>query len=142
MSHAFPHLYVHCVWSTKYRAPILTDEIEELIYPSYRSICGDLKCGLINVNGTMDHVHLLVRLHRNVAISTLIKRIKGASSRAINNAGICVHYFQWQVGYSAFTVHHSDVERVSKYIQNQKEIHAKRAEAPSKFADDDIQPMN
>ena len=129
MPHSYQTLYVHCVWSTKYRAPIITDDIEQLIFPCFESLCLEMRCKLEIVNGTMDHVHLLIRLYRDLTVSQLVKRLKGVSSRRINESNLCIHRFQWQVGFSAFTVHHTDLDLVAGYIENQKQIHARRLQA-------------
>jgi REP element-mobilizing transposase RayT len=53
-------------------------------------VAGDLGETLLALHGEPDHVHLLVRHPPTLAVATLVNRLKGASSRALRNAGDCV----------------------------------------------------
>jgi len=71
-----------------------------------------------------DHIHCLFMLNPKKSITEVIKKIKGSSSRYINQNNLMNDNFAWQVGYAAFSVSESVVERVYKYIQNQKAHHS------------------
>ena len=73
--------------------------------------------------GIENHVHVLVELPKTMTVSEALKRLKGGSSTAINNAGLIKSKFGWQDGYAAFTVSPSKVSQVTKYISNQREHH-------------------
>jgi len=56
-----------------------------------------------------------------------LQDIKGSSSKWINTKGFVKSRFKWQEGYGAFSYSHSHIDRVVKYILNQKEHHKSRS---------------
>ena len=77
------------------------------------------------VNGTSDHVHMLVRVRPARSAAELARVIKANSSgwvRAKWNSD-----FAWQTGYGVFSVSESSVAAVTKYIANQAEHHRKHS---------------
>ncbi len=73
-----------------------------------------------------DHTHALIDLPTRYSIEDVIKLFKGRSSHWINHSRIIKGRFAWGGGYGAFSVSHSDVGRVARYIANQEEHHRKR----------------
>jgi REP element-mobilizing transposase RayT len=73
-----------------------------------------------------DHTHALIDLPTNLTIEQTIQLLKGSSSHWINHNRLVRGRFAWGRGYGAFSVSHSDMDRVSKYIANQREHHRKR----------------
>lgn len=84
---------------------------------------GALGCPVRIVNGMPDHIHCLFLLHAQKTIAEVIKQIKGSSAHFINQHDIIPEKFAWQPGYAAFSVSDTNVERVFKYIKNQKSHH-------------------
>ena len=76
-----------------------------------------------------DHTHALIDLPTRYSIEDVIKLFKGASSHWINHSRIIKGRFAWGGGYGAFSLSHSDVGRVARYIANQEEHHRKRTYA-------------
>lgn len=72
------------------------------------------------VGGVADHVHILVGLRGNHAISDLVREVKKASTAWARQH---YHAFAWQGGYGAFSIAFGDVPRVVAYIANQEEHH-------------------
>lgn len=124
MREPFTQLYLHAVWSTWDRLPLITEAIEDRIYAAIAQKCHELKCEPLAIGGIADHVHLLVRLHTTVAVATLLKETKGASSHLVTHEIMPGHFFKWQGAYGAFTIRKSDVTTVKAYILNQKQHHA------------------
>jgi len=121
---SYTQLYLHYVWSTSRRAPLITPAIELELYPLMAAKCRSLGCVALAVGGISDHVHLLVRFDPMLAISKLVGQVKGASAHAINHS-VCPGYqFQWQDGYGAFTISKRSVDRVRAYVLGQKQRHA------------------
>jgi REP element-mobilizing transposase RayT len=123
MREPFTQLYVHFAWSTWDRLPLITPTLEWRLYGAMISKCRDLKCLPIRMGGIADHVHLLVRIHPSVAISTFVKEVKGSSSHLITHAVTPGEFFKWQGAYGAFTLCADDVPTVKAYIVNQKTHH-------------------
>ena len=71
-------------------------------------------------------MHLFVSLHPSEAPAELIKLVKGNSSRFINEKGLCNTKFEWQEGYGVFSHSVSAKENVIRYVEHQKEHHAKQ----------------
>ncbi len=76
------------------------------------------------INGFTDHVHLLVSLPPRMAISDLVRTLKANSSKWFHET-FPSRLFQWQEGYSVFTVSESNRERVVRYIEGQPDHHAR-----------------
>ncbi len=122
MREPFTQLYVHLVWATWDRAPLLTPELMEHVDRVVRSECVRMRAEVVAFNGVADHVHLLVRFPTLVSIADLAKQVKGVSSHLVGQ-----HLrlpFKWQGGYGAFTLSKSQVPRVRDYVLAQQRHHA------------------
>ncbi|MCC7245606.1 MAG: IS200/IS605 family transposase [Saprospiraceae bacterium] len=126
MAHSKTKNWIHLIFSTKYRAPLITPKIEPLVFKEISDQLRALRCPLEAINGMPDHVHVLFLLHPQKALSEVVKQIKGSSSHAINRSELNTQKFTWGVGYAAFSVSESGVSAVRRYIQNQKAHHARR----------------
>ena len=120
-SHA--ELYLHLVWATWDRLPLLTGEVRDAVYRSLQAECRKLRVEVIAIGGMEDHVHLLVRAPASIAPSELVKQLKGASSFLVNSASRPVQVFRWQGGYGAFSVSRQHVARIRGYVLNQEQHH-------------------
>ena len=80
----------------------------------------------ISINGTSDHVHILLGMRPTQSLSDLIREIKGDSSQWINRNNLVTHKFSWQKGYGAFSYSKSQISAVARYIENQKIHHKKK----------------
>ena len=68
----------------------------------------------------------LVDLPTAYSIEQLVKLFKGASSHWINQNRIIPGKFKWGRGYGAFSVSHSKLDTVARYIADREEHHRKR----------------
>lgn len=127
MREPYTQLYIHLVWSTWDRLPLITSEIEPRLYSAIAEKCRELKCVPLEIGGISDHTHVLVRFHTTVPIATLVKEIKGSSSHLVTHVIQPGEPFKWQGAYGAFTIRKSEVPTVKRYIQNQKEHHAENS---------------
>ncbi len=75
------------------------------------------------INGVENHIHIVTHLHPTVALSSLIKDMKIASSTWIKKENIFPSFNGWQDGYGAFTYSIKDKDRLIEYVKNQKEHH-------------------
>lgn len=118
--------YLHIVFSTKYRKPLINESIEEELHSYLGGICNKLECQVIIVGGYTDHIHILCKLSKKIALMKLVEELKSHSSKWIKTKGENYQNFYWQDGYGAFSVNPSEVDVVIKYIANQKEHHRKK----------------
>ncbi len=130
MREPYTQLYVHIIWATWDRLPLITPEIEPRIYAAVAEKCRDLKCVPIAIGGIEEHMHLLTRFHTTVAIATLAKEVKGSSSHLVTHEIAPGSSFKWQGAYGAFTIRKLEVPRVKAYIENQKQHHAENRLEP------------
>jgi putative transposase len=120
----FTKLYVHYVFSPNGRKSLLKDPLMEIIQKYIYGIIREKKCNPIALNGTEDHLHILVGFNPFITISDLIRDIKRSSALYINSEKLLPVKFSWQSGYGAFTVGYRELDKVYKYILNQKEHHS------------------
>jgi REP-associated tyrosine transposase len=123
MPQSLVKILVHIVFSTKNRADLITQEIENDLFAYMHGIVEKNHSRLILANGTANHVHLLISLGKKVYISELVGDIKRDSSKWVKTKDARFRDFHWQEGYGAFSIGQSQVEAVTNYIRNQKEHH-------------------
>ncbi len=119
----FIKIYIHLVWSTYQRLPLLNSK--ELRYKVWKHIKENSKEKEIfidTINGFSDHFHCLISLSSNQNIEKVVQLLKGESSFWINKNQLTQSKFQWQKEYFAISVSESMVEKVRNYINNQ-ELH-------------------
>jgi REP element-mobilizing transposase RayT len=117
-------LYVHLVWSTWDRLPLITPELAGPIYRCFLSECSGQGVEMLAAGGMPDHVHVLVKIPSTVTIAVLVKQLKGVSSHLVSHVLAPGSYFRWQGSYAAFSVSRWDVAKIRGYIRRQKQHHA------------------
>lgn len=120
----YTQLYIHCVWATWDRLPLITSALEQPLYSAIIAKCLELKCEPLAIGGMPDHVHLLVRFPTTLSIAELMKEVKGSSSHLVTHQLTPNVFFKWQGAYGAFTVNKAGLSTVQAYIERQKEHHA------------------
>ena len=126
MSHSFNKIWIHAIWATKERMPLIHSSVENKIYSFMAEQLREQGCPVRIINGMPDHIHCLFLLSPQKSISEVIKQIKGSSSHFINQNNIIDDKFAWQTGYAAYSVSESVVEKVYEYIKNQKSHHQRK----------------
>jgi putative transposase len=119
----FVKVWIHFVWSTKNREPLLSSEIRQKVFQHIRENAKDKNIHIDFINGYVDHVHCLISLGTDQTIENLMRLLKGESSFWINKNNLCKTKFGWQDEYFAVSVSESNVPSVRKYIANQEEHH-------------------
>jgi putative transposase len=127
MPHTATNLLVHFIFSTKQRRALIRAEFEKDLHAYLGGIIRQIGGAALCVNGTRDHVHLLVRVSANRSVADVARLIKTNSSRWVHGRWPEYHLFAWQTGYGAFTVSESGVEAVRDYISKQQEHHKVRS---------------
>jgi len=126
MSHSFNKIWLHVIFSTKNRYPLIRANAEALIYRHMQEQLAGWGCFVRVINGMPDHVHLLYLQNPKMAVTDCIKQVKGNTGHWINEQNFAPEKFAWQTGYAAYSVSESQVEKVYQYIVNQKQHHRKR----------------
>jgi REP element-mobilizing transposase RayT len=120
-------LYVHVVWATKHREASLTAEEAEIVEKIARSSCRELGVVVHEACAMPDHVHLAMSVPPKLSLSDVVQRVKGTSSRAINqtrqvDGGTAVN-FSWQPEYGALSFGKRSLPTVREYIRTQHQRH-------------------
>jgi REP element-mobilizing transposase RayT len=123
----YTKLYAHCVFTPSGRQSLLKESIREDVHKYIYGIIKGKNCNPIAINGTNDHIHLLVGFCPTLDISDLLRDIKRSSALFINTNHLLSLKFSWQEGYGAFTVGYRELDIVYKYILNQQTHHLKES---------------
>lgn len=127
MANTYVQIYIHVIFVVRFRAALIDPSWKSELYKYISGIIVGYNHKLLIINGMPDHVHLLIGMRPNQSISDLIQRIKGSSSKWINDNEFTPKRFSWQKGYAAFTYSQSHIPKVIKYIANQEQHHKKNS---------------
>jgi putative transposase len=126
MPQSFTSLNYHLIFSTKNRLPLITPDLQPRLYAYLGGILRENHSVLLAAGGMPDHVHLLVALHKELAVSVALRLLKANSSKWVHETFPEHRSFAWQTEYGAFTVSYSNLGRVKRYLANQAEHHRVR----------------
>jgi putative transposase len=125
MANTYSQIYVHVIFAVQARECLLKKHFKEDVHKYITGIIHHRGQKLIAINSMPDHIHLLIGLKPDVALSDLVRDVKAISAKFINEKKWFRGRFRWQEGFAAFSYSHSQVGRVVRYIQNQEIHHAK-----------------
>jgi len=115
----YTKIWIHLVWATKSREPLLAKSVRQKIFTHIRENAREKDIHVDFVNGHIDHVHVLISLNADQTISKIMQLIKGESSYWINKNNLIPQKFEWQDDYFAVSVSELGVNKVREYIKNQ-----------------------
>jgi putative transposase len=125
MPGTYSQILLHVVFSTKRRAPWITADVSERLYPYIGGIVRAEKGVLYDIGGVEDHVHMYLRWRPDGSVSDLMRTVKTRSSKWVHDEFPSLREFAWQEGYSVFSVSKSQEGAVNAYIAGQAEHHKK-----------------
>jgi REP element-mobilizing transposase RayT len=126
----YTQLYIHLVWATWNRFPLITSELRSGIYAGIQAKCRKLRVEVVAIGGMEDHVHLLARIPTTISIALLAQHVKGSSSHLATHRLGREDDFKWQGAYGAFSVSKSEVPRIRDYVLNQERHHREQTLDP------------
>jgi putative transposase len=121
MSHTSGNILLHFIFSTQGRRPLIKPDFRSDLFAYLGGIIREMDGAALIINGTSDHVHMLIRIRPSNSPSEIARVAKANSSRWVHgkwNAG-----FAWQTGYGVFSVSESNIGVITKYIAKQEEHH-------------------
>lgn len=124
MSHTYPNVLIHCVFSTKNRRDSIPDELLGKLKIYFVGIGKNHDIPVLCAGGTANHAHLLIALPSTIPLAKAMQVLKANSARWLGEHGL---NFAWQEGYGAFSVSASNVNAVKHYIDHQAEHHRKHS---------------
>lgn len=123
MPNTYTQLYIQIVFAVKGRQNLISENNREELQKFITGIVQNREQKLLSIFAMPDHVHILVGMKPNMAISDLVRDIKAGSSKFINDSKWINGKFNWQEGYGAFSYSKSHLDAVVNYINNQREHH-------------------
>jgi putative transposase len=116
---------VHCIFSTKERRKLIPESMQPRLWQFMAGIARTKGIQPIEVGGFDNHVHVLMVVPQTMPLAKAVQLIKAGSSKWCNQ-NLKNGRFEWQTGYSAFSVSASQLPATVAYIRNQKEHHRRR----------------
>jgi len=120
---SYSSLYYHLIFATKNRQNYMDEVQLEEMYKYMTGVIKEMQAKLFMINGPSNHVHIALSAPPDVAMSDCARTIKANASRWVHERFKSLQDFQWQEGYSVFSVSKSNMGSVVRYIQNQREHH-------------------
>lgn len=117
----------HIVWCVKYRHKVLTNNIENKLKEILYKIAYDNNFNIEEINGDLDHIHLLISCTPQHYIPDIIKALKGVSARLLmKEYGMPLKKklwggHLWNPSYFVATVSENTEEQIRNYIKSQKQ---------------------
>ena len=125
MSHTFHQLYMHFIWGTHSRQPLIDRNWRPRLLDILNDEVKKRGGNPIRHNAMPDHIHLLVRLAPRMSPAEFVGKVKGATSYRVNREIKPRFKLSWQEGYGVLSLRKDEVESVSRYIDRQEEHHRK-----------------
>ncbi len=124
-SHSVYALQVHLVFSTKYRYKVLRGELQERCRDLIVQTCDALDVRILKGVVSADHVHLHVSYPTRLAVSDLVRRIKGRSARKLlaEYPTLKKRYWGghfWGIGYGAWSTGEITDQIVQEYLEHHR----------------------
>ena len=124
MANTYTQIYMHIVFAVARRESLIHDEWANELYKYLAGACKNRKHFVYAINGTADHVHLLIGMHPGESVADLVQSLKIQTTKWINEKFMHGE-FGWQSGYGAFSYSRSLVPAVKQYVDNQRVHHKK-----------------
>ncbi|MBK8549735.1 MAG: IS200/IS605 family transposase [Ignavibacteria bacterium] len=137
MANTYTKIYIQIIFAVKFRKNFISKNWKDELYKYICGIVHGQKQKVYAINGVSDHIHILLSMKPDIALSDLIRDIKANSSKWINTKDFVTQKFQWQEGFEAFSYSESQLDKVIKYINDQEKYHSKKS-----FKDEYIELLN
>lgn len=113
----------HVVWCTKYRRKLLTQEVEARLKEIAAEVAAETRCTIREMEGDLDHFHMLVDCDPQFGVHRFVKAVKGRSSRLLRKEFSPLRTrvpTLWTNSYFVATVGGAPLAVIKQYIENQK----------------------
>jgi len=125
-SHTVSNLSCHIVWATKYRYHVLQGDIKSRCRDLLVQICDSEDVQILKGVVSKDHIHMHVEYSPSLSISVLVKKLKGRSSRILQQEfpDLGKKYWGrhfWAVGYGVWSTGNITDEMVQEYLEHHRD---------------------
>lgn len=117
------YIYIHTIWSTNGGQKLLSRIVRRVLFPYMKQNAASKGIQLMAVNGYDDHVHCLFKLIPVQNVHEIVKQLKADAGEWLNGNQLLPEMFNWEDGYSAYSVSPSTIDRSAEYINRQEEYH-------------------
>ena len=121
----YNNLYIHYVFTTYRREPVIEEKNRERIEKYITGIVNNNKSKIYAIYANPEHIHFLISKHPSISDEYIASVVANGSEKFINENKLTKNNFAWQQSASAFSVSKSDIKRVCTYIENQPKHHKK-----------------
>lgn len=133
--HTVSWLTAHIVWVTKYRYHVLKGDVQVRCRDLVKQICDSEDVRILKGVISKDHVHIHIEYRPSQKLSDLVKRLKGRSSRRLQEEfpELSKRYWGrhfWAIGYGAWSTGNITDKMVEDYLEHHRK--------PSNMDDDKI----
>jgi putative transposase len=125
VSHTSGNILLHMIFSTHGRRPLIRPDFRADLFAYLGGIIREMNGTALIINGTAEHVHMLLRIRPVHSSAEVARVVKGNSSRWVHEKWN--PKFAWQTGYGVFSVSESNVAAVTRYIARQEDHHRKHS---------------
>ena len=124
-SHSVTRLSVHLVWVTKYRYAVLQGDIKQRCRDLIMQICDAEDVRIVKGVVSRDHVHMLIEYPPSKAVSEIVRRLKGRTSRRLQEEfpQLKKQYWGkhfWAIGYGAWSSGNITDEMIAEYLEHHR----------------------
>ena len=118
-------LQYHLILVTKYRREVIVGDVKTTLRDLLISLCKEMSLAIIAMELLPDHVHLLIDAKPTVAISSIVKGLKGVSAKLLfqKHPEVKVKLWGghlWQPSYFVCTVSERTQTMITEYIESQE----------------------
>ncbi len=123
--HTVSDLTVHIVWSTKYRYKVLQGDIQLRCRELIRQICEAEDIVILKGVVAQDHIHMHINYLPSKSISSVVKKLRGRSSRRLQQEfpELSKRYWGqhfWAIGYGCWSTGNITDEMVDEYLEHHR----------------------
>ena len=125
-SHTVSNLSCHIVWATKYRYHVLNGDLQKRYRDILIQICDSENVQILKGVVSKDHIHMHIEYPPSLSISILVKKMKGRSSRLLQQEfpELRKKYWGrhfWAVGFGVWSTGNITDEMVQEYLEHHKD---------------------
>ncbi len=117
------YLFIHVITCVKNKEPLLTKPVRTVLFAHIKKHAVEGGINVLSVNGTEDHMHVVVQMMPTQNLAQVMKSIRTESAAWINESRFIKSPFEWEESFAALSVSPSSVKQVLDYIEKQEEHH-------------------
>jgi REP element-mobilizing transposase RayT len=117
------YLFIHVITCVKNKEPLLTKPVRTVLFAHIKKHANESGINVLSVNGTDDHMHVVVQMMPTQNLAQIMKSIRTESATWINESNFIRNHFEWEEGFAALSVSPSGIKQVLDYLEKQEEHH-------------------